>query len=160
MGILRSEGFWAFLRRVIQPDVGEFPHAERMRKLTSWLFNLARNILLVSAIRYLDLKSHSLILQIADGIAFWALFGYIISYWAIWEFNIFSQLSKSKRALAADAILSTTIFFAVAGYAYPAVNVIVETVANAQTTSSAPTQPKPGANSTASPPSPTRTPTK
>jgi hypothetical protein len=129
---------WTFLRRAIEQDPSEFGPAENIRALVTWVFNLARNILLVGAIRFFYIKSHSPVLHAADIIASVALVSFILTYWSTWNPRIFRQFFHGRMGILGDALLEGMIVAVWLMYSFPAVNAVVDAIANAQAVASPP----------------------
>ena len=94
---------------IVPADQADRTAAQWGRSFSTWVFNLARNVLVVGALRYIADRTHSLLVEIAYSICVVVLIIYISSYWQEWDVRLFSRRSTRLSAFVADLVVNVTI---------------------------------------------------
>jgi hypothetical protein len=79
-----------------------------VRTFTTWLFNLARNIIVLGGLKYVADKTNSIYAVAAYNIGLMTLFMFAATYWQSFYFVVFENISKRRWAMVADGALNVT----------------------------------------------------
>jgi hypothetical protein len=103
-----------FFMKAFEPErhSAELRAAKVGRDLAAWIFNLARNLMLLGALKYFSDKTNDVYVQIAYHVCTTALVIYVFTYWQTTYLRVLTLYTRNVYAELAD--LALNIFIGVA----------------------------------------------
>ncbi|HWM31017.1 MAG TPA: hypothetical protein VNO69_04880 [Methyloceanibacter sp.] len=125
--------FKAYLKQFVGPahpnDIGT---AENTQRFTKWLFDFARNVMIVGVVRYIADVTGSLSVRIIDMVLSGALIAFIFSHIQVWHLHPFGFLNNERVATALDFVVTILVSIALFSAAQITIFTAIEEIAKAQ----------------------------
>ncbi len=119
------------IQRHIEPaDHADISAAALTRNITTWVFNLARNLIVIGALTFVAERSKSIYVEGALATCRIFLFLYILSYWQQIYIRTLSKYWKTNCAEFIDLIINVSIGLLISYCSFMAVSAIAETLAH------------------------------
>jgi hypothetical protein len=101
----------AYIKNVFYLDPETAIGAERLNRVSKWLLDLLRNMIIVGGVQFLAKKAHSELLDLAAETALIILFAYCLSYaWRV-GFRPFYCLKNQNLGKTLDWLANGTFWF-------------------------------------------------
>jgi hypothetical protein len=84
-------------------------NTRNIRALIRWLFDLVKNILIVGGLKFLAIKSGSVVLSLVGIVAFASIMLYCVTYMQTWQLRLFHPWWPNNLARASDLLVNLAI---------------------------------------------------
>jgi len=126
-------GVREFLARVIEPAVSpDQVAAKRGRELSKWIFDLARNLIVLGGLKYFSEKTGSAYVLVGYYACSIAFVLYVMTYWQVIYLRFFSLISRNRATELTDLALNVMIGVVIALGGTQIVSIIANEIARAQ----------------------------
>jgi hypothetical protein len=98
------------IARIFEPAIAEDQAAAKLgRDLTKWVFDLARNLIVLGALRYFSDKTGNIYVSMVFNLCLGALVLYILTYWQIVYLRIFGLIARNSLTEILDLALNVVV---------------------------------------------------
>jgi hypothetical protein len=111
---------------------GEVAAANLNRAVARWLLDLVRNIAVLGALKYFEVKTGSPYISVVYWVASGALWFFLFSYWQEWEVRLFAFMPYKAAGELLDFIFNLVIGLFLMFYLNSALATVAAEIAKAQ----------------------------
>jgi hypothetical protein len=84
-------------------------NTRNIRALIRWFFDLVKNVLIVGGLKFLAVRSDSVVLKVVGVAAFASILVYCVTYMQTWQVRLFHPWWPNNFARAADLLVNLAI---------------------------------------------------